>query len=211
MTTTSKILTGLCILGIVTSANSQGYISTLGSSTEGALWSIGASGFTLAQQFTTGDGDSYGIGSVSVDITGTSGSDNFIVAIFSDNSGQPGTQLANGLLSGPAQPTVETVNAYMATGLTLAADTTYWVVFDNPTDGSVGVGNTQGGTLNTTADPGWSLGSTGFRNEEGGPYNFTGTATPLFAINPAPEPSTAALMLLGGLGAFFLSSRKPRQ
>jgi hypothetical protein len=116
-------------------------------------------------------------------------------------------------LSGPTAPPVDTVSTYTATGLTLAADTTYWVIFDNPGDGTVSVANTQDGTPNTVAAPGWSLGSTGYRNEGGGAYNYsyTGIATPLFAINAVPEPSTVALMALSGMGALFFSTRKSRR
>lgn len=187
------------LLSLAVCACGQSFLSTLNDTVNNA-WGLGNNGTELAQQFTTGS-QSEAIGSVSVDILGVSGAA-FTISLYDDVSGQPGTMLSNGLLSGPSSPTSSSINLYDATGLTLAANTTYWVVFNNNDGGQVDVANAASSSFTTSA--GWTLGSTGFYyGSSPGPYNlgYTGSATPLFSIDSvaAPEPTTSAFLALGGL------------
>lgn len=190
-----------CLLGVVVSASGQSLLSTL-NDTQNNAWGIGTNGTVVAEQFTTGS-QSEAVGSVSVDILASPGSTAFTVSLYDDVSGQPGTLLSNGLLSGPSSPTSSSINLYDATGLTLAANTTYWVVFNNTDGGEVGLAAAS--SLSSTSSAGWTLGSTGFYYASSpGPYNtgYTGLATPLFSIDSpssVPEPSTGAFGFLAGL------------
>jgi hypothetical protein len=191
-----------CLLGVAVSAGGQSLLSTLNNTAQGA-WGIGTNGTVVAQQFTTGS-QSEDVGSVSVDIWSSPGSGTaFTVSLYDDVSGQPGTLLSNGLLSGPAAPPGPGISLYDATGLTLAANTTYWIVFNNTDGPEVDIADVASSSF--TASAGWTLGSTGFYYASSpGPYNtgYTGAATPLFSIDSpssVPEPSVGAFLSLAGL------------
>ena len=127
----------------------------------------------------------------------------FTVSLYDDVSGQPGTLLSNGLLSGPGSPPGSGISLYDATGLTLAANTPYWIVFNNTDGPEVLISNVASSSFTTSA--GWTLGSTGFYYASSpGPYNtgYTGLATPLFSIDSpssVPEPTVGAFLFLAGL------------
>jgi hypothetical protein len=179
--------------------------------TSGSNWDVGD--FIVAQQFTTGS-QSENIPWVIADIGPTSSAGSgFEVSIFSDASGQVGSLLNNGLLTGAGSPTVNSNIRYMASGLTLAADTSYWVVFENPVVGShVDVQDTQGGSLTTQSRAGWTtLSTTDYSSDGGTTYNSLANAVPLFEIDgvvATPEPSTLALAGLGGLGMLWQLRRR---
>lgn len=80
-----------------------------------------------AQGFTT-NGNNYLFTSVAIDVTDViDNSGNFVIRIFTDNGGVPGTLLPNGLLVGPSNPLVG-MNTYSASGdIVLVPNTTYWV------------------------------------------------------------------------------------
>ena len=196
------VMLASCLLGAAVSASGQSLLSTLNNTAQGA-WGIGTNGTVVAQQFTTG-GQSEDIGSVSVDIWSSTGSGTaFTVSLYDDVSGQPGTLLSNGLLSGPGSPPGSGISLYDATGLTLAANTPYWMVFNNTDGPEVLISNVASSSFTTSA--GWTLGSTGFYYASSpGPYNtgYTGLATPLFSIDSpssVPEPTVGTFLFLGGL------------
>ena len=114
------------------SAQSQTLVSNLSQ----AVGSVGGSGFDHAQAFTTG-GESGGYIITSVDAVLTSVTDTtlaakFTVTIRSDSGGAPGTVV--GTLINPSTPTTnadQTFNfAAPGSGIALAANTTYWLMFD---------------------------------------------------------------------------------
>jgi hypothetical protein len=195
-------------LGATVSASAQStLLSTLNSTTaSGSQW-IGYD--QVVQKFTTGS-QSENIGSISVAIGSESdpGSD-FTISIYSNSSGQPGSVVSNGLLSGAAVPTVNSVNEYDASGLTLAANTTYFLFFNNTIGQNVLVQTAQ--ALSTSSTAGWTLGDPEYRYNGHLIWNDIGqVGVPLFSINaaPVPEPTTLALAGLSGLGLLLFRRRK---
>ncbi len=184
--------------------NAESFLSTL-DSTPNNIWSIGT--FEVAQMFTTGN-TSKDIGSVSVKIDGvTSQTCNFSVSIYSDNAGSVGSVLGTGLLSGPSVPASFALNTYAASGLTLGANTPYWLVFRNTGSGDVYVADTQGGTTVVTSSAGWTTPNTSaYRFDTSGSFNTWANALPVFSIDsvaPVPEPATLSLAAIGGLLLVF--------
>lgn len=75
------------------------------------------------------DGGTYLLDSVTIDIDRVGDSSgNFTLRIFNEMGGLPGTMVPNGLLAGPGNPSIG-LNTYTAAGdITLAPNTTYYVV-----------------------------------------------------------------------------------
>jgi hypothetical protein len=200
------------MVGICASGVAQPLLSTLGS-TAGNDWNIGSGYFSIAEEFTTGS-LSESIGSVSFYTGNLYGSgDPLTVSFYSNASGQPGSLVSDGSLSGPGSLSSHALITFNASALTLTANTTYWLVFDSVANYSVQVQNRQGGSLVTTSSQGWTLGNFGYKNEGSANaygFTYTGIAEPLFSIaSPAPEPSIMGLAGLGGiLSLWFLSRRK---
>ena len=212
-----KIICGLILLGAVTTP-AQSLISTL-TSTPLNYYYIG-SGQSVAILFTTGS-QSENIGSLSLNLVGFA-STNFQVAFYTDGGGQPdwapGSLVNNGLLAGPANPVAGAdinnpiLNTYTASGLTLAASTTYWLAFTDPTGAT---GFSYSGTPLITDNNGcftlvdfyeYFITDYSYAYSNDGP-NFA----PLFLINgtdPVPEPTTLALAALGGAGLLLFHRRK---
>ena len=84
------------------------------------------------------------------------------------------------------------MDTFSASNLTLAANTTYWVVFQNAGTAYDYVNAAMGGSPYTSS-AGWSLGSTRLVGLMTEPY------LPVFSINSVPEPSTCALLLFGAI------------
>jgi hypothetical protein len=208
--TMKKIMFGAAILGLCVSINAQSLLTTMGS-TAGNVWGISSGSFSVAQQFTTGSQDA-DIGSVLLSISTSQAGAAFTVGFYSNASGQPGSLVANGLLSGPSVPAANDINTYTASGLNLSANTTYWLVLDNTSASYVGVRNRQGQPLVSSSSDGWTLGNLGYKSETStGSYSmvYTGIAEPLFSIvAPVPEPSTLALAGMGGLGLMWHLRRR---
>ena len=118
-----------------------------------------------AQAFTTGDNsDGYTVTSVGLDMSlGADHTINFTVGIWNSNSNLPGSSL--GTLTQPAS-LISGVNEFTTSGITLAANTTYWVVVD-----STGGGSAQWeGTASDSEGPtslGWSIADESYDR----PYN----------------------------------------
>jgi hypothetical protein len=209
-----KLTCGLALLGMAATAPAQSLMSTLTSPTIGSGGPENSRNWY--QVFTTGS-QSENIGSVSVDLCFYADTD-FQVAFYTAGDAQPGSLVSNGLLTGPATPVAgpngsnPILNTYTASGLTLAANTTYWLAF---TDAS------SSGTLFSLTGSPITSGSGGFTLEDsyygsGFPYTDNTIAYgepvgPLFSINgvaPVPEPTTLALAGLGGLGLLLFRRRK---
>ena len=118
--------------------------------------SLGLDTHEGAQAFTTGDNsDGYTVTSVGLDLSlGADHTINFTVGIWTNsNSNLPGSSL--GALTQPAS-LISGVNEFTTSGITLAANTTYWVVVDSNGDGSAQWEGTASDSEDSTAS-GWSI------------------------------------------------------
>jgi hypothetical protein len=198
-------------LSCYASGSAQVLVSTL-PSTANNVWNIGGGGFVVAQEFTTGS-QSANIASVSFD-TGLffnySGGDPLLVSIYSDASGTPGSVVSGGSLTGPASLTQNTLTTFNASGLTLAANTAYWLVFDShDPNATIRVNNTASPVLDSNGNPGWSVGQTDYDIQGYAPTVPYSGAVPLFSINGAvvPEPGAMALFGVAGLCLWHFGRR----
>ena len=118
--------------------------------------SLGLDTYEGAQAFTTGDNsDGYTVTSVGLDLSlGADHTINFTVGIWTNsNSNLPGSSL--GTLTQPAS-LISGVNEFTTSGITLAANTTYWVVVDSNGGGSAQWEGTASDSEDSTAS-GWSI------------------------------------------------------
>lgn len=154
---------------------------------------------------------------VSMDAAANTGG-GFFIAIYSNGVGEPGTQLE--LLSGTANPAAAGEYTYTSTGLTLAPNTSYWVVAGIA--GGSGIypwklenleevhftGPWQIPATNTHISS-FQNGGDNWRNDlphDGYARLFSVSATPV------PEPSTMQVLLFGGGTAVIaLASRARRR
>ena len=166
-------------------------VSNVGQTRSGSL---GLDTYEGAQAFTTGDNsDGYTVTSVGLDLS--SGADhtiNFTVGIWTNsNSNLPGSSL--GTLTQPAS-LISGVNEFTTSGITLAANTTYWVVVDSNGGGSVQWEGTASDSEDSTAS-GWSIADESYDRPYGGgtwgsytdPFKFRVTGTAIGSpTNSAP-------------------------
>jgi PEP-CTERM motif len=209
-----KLTCGLALTGLCVTASAQSLFSTLTSPIYGSGGP--ANGDNWYQVFTTGS-QSENIGSVSVDLCFYADTD-FQVAFYTAGDAQPGSLVSNGLLTGPATPVAgpnggePILNTYTASGLTLAANTTYWLAFIDFSSSETlfsltGDPITSGSGGFTLGDSYQNFGSTYYDNN----IAYGEPITTLFSINgvePVPEPSTLALAGLGGLSLLLFRRRK---
>ena len=166
-------------------------VSNVGQTRSGSL---GLDTHEGAQAFTTGDNsDGYTVTSVGLDLS--SGADhtiNFTVGIWTNsNSNLPGSSLVT--LTQPAS-LISGVNEFTTSGITLAANTTYWVVVDSTGGGSAQWEGTASDSEDSTAS-GWSIADESYDRPYDGdtwssytdPFKFRVTGTAIgSATNNAP-------------------------
>lgn len=153
----------------------------------------------------TVDNQNYTLDQITVNVLASAGS-NFFLSVYDNNSGAPGSELER--LTGSDTPPTGNVS-YTSSSLSLLANTDYWVVW-GLSDSASGIP-----VFDTTASDNqtgtWLIGDGNISSFNGG-TTWTNPASDslLFEIdvvNPVPEPSTYALLLLLGLG-FLLYHRK---
>jgi hypothetical protein len=178
------------------------YLSNLGETGTGAV--VGGGG----QSFETGGASNgYMLNSITL-LMGEflPNASNFNVSIHTDNSGQAGASI--GVLDGNIDPETAGQYVYTASGITLNATTTYWVVATCDSSSTLPPILPPGGyTWQFTSSPaytfadGWNI-DTSLSESLPGSYQmlqFSIDATPL------PEPSTLAVLALGCI--YFISRR----
>ena len=153
----------------------------------------------VAVSFTTGANPSgYWLTQVTLS-TSTAGSAVVTAAIYDDSSGAPGTSQAT--LTRPGG-----IGHFSAAGVELAASTTYWVVIDKDTAGTLAVGFTE--SEDQTGETGWEIGDAFQKKTGTGSWTETptgktlrlavrGEARPLVLVSNAAETPTASLYTLG--------------
>ncbi len=123
--------------------------------TNGGLGSI--SRFDHAQAFTTGrHAAGYKLTGVSIQfafLQNTSAS--YPVSIWTNVNGSPGTSVST--LTSPAILVSNTLNAYTASGIDLAANTTYFVILDSSSSDLGNLQNTASDNEDSGAQSGWSI------------------------------------------------------
>ena len=188
------------------------YDSINGSTSNGSVPSDNVN--WLANQFKT-DSATYDLNSVVLDFlaapSGTSGTI-IEVDIYSDASGNPDTIL--GTLANPGSFAAGS-NTFTASGISLAAGSSFWVVLQGVDDGTVnwlttgsvpsGVGSSTSTNRSTTGGASW------VGISSGAPYMMlvyaTATSTPVPEIDPASFGSALSLVL----GSLTLLERRRRQ
>ncbi len=155
----------------------------------------------LADSFTT-DAQSYTLNNVNVDMDATTGGGNFVLSIFDDNSGEPGSLITNGTLSGETNPNLDQVYTYITTAtVNLAASTTYWVVAAE----TLGTNFFSWSATFDAAESGTgTIGDVGkFSSNQGVSWN-NNTIIQRFSVDvtAVPEPSDYAAIF--GIGAIVL-------
>ena len=134
----------------------------------------------------------------------------FQTSVYSDDSTSPGTLLET--LSG-SDPTTAGNHTYTSTGLSLDANTSYWLVFTEASgDGFFNFDATTSDA--ETSSDGWSIGDfSGFSGDQGANWNANAdTKVMLFSVQatPVPEPHEYAMFVgLGLLGFVAVRRRFP--
>ena len=197
------------LLGHAATAAPDALYDSINGST--AFDSDGANNSTwLANQFNT-DAASYDLNSVVLNFSaaplGT-----IAVGIYSDNSGEPGSNL--GTLTNPGSFAAGS-NTFSATGIsTLASASSFWVVLRGvgastanwlyTSDTPTGVGSSTNTNFSTTAGASWAGVSTGT------PYMMTVNATAASAV-PEIDPASFGSALSLVLGSLAILERRRRQ
>ena len=158
-------------------------VSNVGQTRSGSL---GLDTHEGAQAFTTGGNSAgYTVTSVGLDLSlGADHTINFTVEIWTNsNSNLPGSSLVT--LTQPAS-LISGVNEFTTSGITLAANTTYWVVVDSNGGGSAQWEGTASDSEDSITASGWSIADESYDRPYGGgtwgsytdPFKFrvTGTA-----------------------------------
>jgi hypothetical protein len=162
---------------------------------------LGGAGSRIDVQFQTGtNAGGYTLNSIS-----------FLMANANNNTGaaqigvladEYGASLFLPFIASPG-PTNAGLYTYLVPSVTLAANTDYWLMFNNK-----GIGPFQWSYASTTAAAtvdGWSItGNTG-------PVGTTPVGIPMFAINATavPEPSSVALLVIGTLVVLSWTRQRP--
>lgn len=209
----------IVFLAAVAPAEAATIVSNLGESVDSGS-SFSFNGEWSATSFTTGaNPQGYMLNSATVNIQNPINASAFFASIFSSTGTPsqaplqpPGSQVANGALSGASVPTTG-LNTYAATNLTLAPNTTYWLVLGKGPGGSFG-GFTWRATIsdNQSSTDGWTIGDViRFTSDSGASWGQGGAAG-LFSIDAdaIPEPTSLALasVALGAIAAALRANRR---
>ncbi|WOO43688.1 choice-of-anchor R domain-containing protein [Rubellicoccus peritrichatus] len=175
-------------------------VSNLATTSSGTAF-VGDAGdfeFALGQGFTTGpDGGDYTLSSITVRLISRTGSPaDIIVALYDDNSGQPGSLLET--LTGAASPSTAGDYAYtLGSGFALTSDATYYVVLSapgSPTNTSYALDDTA--RYSQTGLIGWDISDGVNVAFNGGAWSLNNTRVLKLQVDvtAVPEPSTYALI-----------------
>ena len=199
---------GLQASGAIIYANYDSITPGGGGSYSVGLYSLLGSyvgGQRMSVSFTT-DAGAYSLDSVILNLSLSSGdSSDLSVELYDDSNSLPGASL--GRLTNPSSIGAQDNYAFTATGLTLAPDTTYWIVAEPLREMGVDWSD-------TLSSLGWACAS----KASGGvwapwqPGQESYGSTPSMVVNGTvvPEPSTCSLLALGVvvlLGGFRLHRR----
>lgn len=209
-----KGLKSLLVVTLALACATQGNAQTVGVSniTNTVIqgWDLGpASGFQyVANGFSTGAGTGWTISSVDMKIT-VDGTPNqqISLGLWTDNAGNPGSVI--GSFTNVSPTTTGIYSFTPASTLSLASNTAYWLVAEYPTINVVYWAYTD--DASETGLPGWTIGN--LTKSFNGSWQINGPTPSLFTVNvqAVPEPTTWALMGLGGVlavGAVWYRRRK---
>lgn len=168
-------------------------------------WTITSDQY-VGMSFTVGsDYSSWNLDSVDMVVFGSSTNDFFVELHEDDGTGKP---FVDSILTftgaNPSSSSIATYNFIPSSPFTLSAGTTYWLtaesvglygwIYTNPSSGA-----------ESTALTDWSIGNNlAISTNVGASWSVDGSNPAKFAINAtgiAPEPSSIALLALGGVAA----------
>jgi hypothetical protein len=165
------------------------------------FFSVGANDDWAGSRFITdGSSPSFTLQSITVGLANAEGGGGFFVALFSDAGGLPGIALEP--LTGSDDPLSEGDYEYTSSGISLAPNSSYWVVAGIQETGGTFNWKAAGSQFNFTGP--WTIPSTNTHitsfpaggstwntsfNNDGFPFLFSVSAVAV------PEPSTAVLLL----------------
>ncbi len=194
------LLAALLIASYAVPARAAEMVTNLGEASASGFW-VSDTMFE-AQGFTTDDTSSF-LESVTINMPGLrDSSGNFTLSIFTDNGDAPGAMVPNGLLSGPGNPSVG-LNTYTATGdISLAPNTTYWVVAQVTS----GNGEYSWSVTSSTSETGsWSILDHNAYSSNSAPWEYEGGVLLMSVSAREAEPEAAQVPTLSMWGMLFLA------
>ena len=155
--------------------------------------------FTVAQAFTTGaSATGYALNSIDVKFGTAPNSTVRVRVSTTDATGGPDATLAT--LTNPSSLAAGNLTFTANPGTTLAAGTTYAVVIDSATSGTVSRTNTD--TIDTGAAPGWSMAADSHQAPAGGSFS-TNASELLIRVNGTVNPPVLVSNI--GQDTYFLT------
>ena len=170
----------------------------------------------FAGSFTTGSfGGGYNLDdirmsvvSVSLDATASKPGGKFVVQLWSDSVGTPGSILETLTQGTPVSPGIKAFGS--SKGTLLNSNTRYWVSVTVQGGNDLSVSLEQTNLKTEISTPvGWTIGDSNFSLVDGTP-KIDDACVPYLKITavPVPEPSSVALLGLTGAGLMFLARRR---